>query len=136
MANVREIDRNDDKYVGIKFPLSYGLNGFFHQSKTVKEQSKSNLRNLLLTTPGERVMQPTFGCRLKDLLFGQMTNDIGDAIDSSIREATAKQLPYINLEEILSESVDNKVNIQITYSTTFDPNTLDSLILNFQIGDL
>ena len=136
MANVREIDRNDDKYVGIKFPLSYGLNGFFFQSKTILEQSKSNLRNLSLTTPGERVMQPTFGCRLKDLLFGQITNDIGDAIDSSIREATAKQLPYINFEEILSESVDNRVNIQITYSTTFDPNALDSLILNFQIGDL
>ena len=136
MATVRETDRNKDIYVGIKFPLSYGLNGFFFQSKTILEQSKSNLRNLLLTTPGERVMQPTFGCRLKDLLFGQATDNIGDAIDASIREATAKQLPYIKLEEILTESSDNKVNVQITYSTTFDPNALDSLILNFQIGDL
>ena len=65
MATVRETDRNEDIYVGIKFPLSYGLNGFFYQSKTILEQSKSNLRNLLLTTPGERVMQPTFGSRLK-----------------------------------------------------------------------
>ena len=52
MANVREIDRNDDVFVGIKFPLSYGLNGFFFQSKTVREQSKSNWRNFLLTSPG------------------------------------------------------------------------------------
>ena len=36
MANVREIDRNDDVFVGIKFPLSYGLNGFFFQSKPLE----------------------------------------------------------------------------------------------------
>ena len=30
--SVRDIDTNDDIFVGIKFPLSYGLNGFFFQS--------------------------------------------------------------------------------------------------------
>ena len=52
--SVREIDRNDDKYVGIKFPLGYSPEGFFYKSKTVLDQSKSNLINLLLG-PGERV---------------------------------------------------------------------------------
>jgi len=59
--SVREIDRNDDKYVGIKFPLGYSPEGFFYKSKTVLDQSKSNLRNLLLTTPGERIFQPNWG---------------------------------------------------------------------------
>ena len=136
MANVREIDKNDDIFVGIKFPLSYGLNGFFFQSKTVKEQSKSNLRNLLLTSPGERVMLPTFGSRLKSILFGQMSENLGEEIESAIREATSVQLPYIEIEEVLTENSDNNVNVQITFSTTFDPNALDTLILNFEIGEL
>ena len=46
--SVREIDRNDDKYVGIRFPLGYSSEGFFFRTKTVLEQSKANLRNLLL----------------------------------------------------------------------------------------
>ena len=136
MANVREIDRNDDVFVGIKFPLSYGLNGFFFQSKTVREQSKSNLRNLLLTSPGERVMQPTFGSGLKSFLFSQNTENVGEQVEAIIREATSVQLPYIQIDEVLSEASENVVNVQITYTTTFDPNALDTLILNFELGDL
>ena len=69
--SVREIDKNDDKYVGIRFPLDYSPEGFFYKTKTISEQSKANLRNLLLTTPGERVFQPTFGSQLKNIIFEQ-----------------------------------------------------------------
>ena len=72
--SVREIDRNDDKYVGIRFPLDYSPEGFFYKTKTVLEQSKANLRNLLLTTPGERIFQPDFGSNLKNLVFEQREN--------------------------------------------------------------
>ena len=56
--SVREIDRNEDKYVGIRFPLDHSPEGFFYKTKTILEQSKANLQNLLLTTPGERIFQP------------------------------------------------------------------------------
>ena len=59
--SVREIDKNDDKYVGIRFPLDHSPEGFFYKTKTILEQAKSNLINLLLTSKGERVMQPEFG---------------------------------------------------------------------------
>ena len=53
--SVTEINNNDDKYVGIGFPLGFSVEGkLFSQTKTVLEQAKSNLRNLLLTTKGER----------------------------------------------------------------------------------
>ena len=67
---VKAINNDDDRYVGIGFPLGFNVDGrMFNQTKTVLEQSKSNLRNLLLTTPGERVGQPEFGCNLIDILF-------------------------------------------------------------------
>ena len=41
--SVREIDRNDDKYVGIRFPLDHSPEGFFLQDKnrlrTIKSKS-------------------------------------------------------------------------------------------------
>ena len=58
MASVREIDKNDDIYVGVRFPLDHSQEGFFYKTKTILEQAKSNMRNLLLTSKGERVMQP------------------------------------------------------------------------------
>ena len=47
MASIREINQNDDVFVGIKLPFRFGTTGFFNQSKTVKEQAFSNLKNLI-----------------------------------------------------------------------------------------
>ena len=135
--SVRDIDTNDDIFVGIKFPLSYGLNGFFFQSKTIQEQSKSNLRNLLLTTPGERVMQPLFGSGLKGLLFQNFDDITEDSIEEIINEAVDRQLPYINIQEIFVDKNEsgNSIGIQIEYSTSLDPNSIDALQLQFNIGE-
>jgi hypothetical protein len=43
---------------GITLPVKVGVNGFFEQGFTSYEQAKSNLRNLLSTRRGERVMKP------------------------------------------------------------------------------
>ena len=84
--SVREIDRNEDKYVGIRFPLDHSPEGFFYKTKTVLEQSKANLQNLLLTTPGERIFQPEFGSQLKSIVFEQGV-DVPNRIEEAIRSA-------------------------------------------------
>ena len=137
--SVREIDRDDNIYVGVKFPLEYNrVDGFFPQSKTVREQSKSNLRNLLLTSPGERVMQPTFGSNLKAILFDSFDEITSDNIEEAIREAVNRQLPYITINDVIvvqDNQVDNRVLVSVDYSTTLEPDTFDSLSLEFNIGE-
>ena len=65
------IDQDKDVAVGITLPLRLGNSGYFEQSYTTLEQVKSNVINLLLTIPGERYMQPTFGSNLYSHLFEQ-----------------------------------------------------------------
>ena len=108
--SVREIDRNDDKYVGIRFPLGYSSEGFFYKTKTVLEQSKANLRNLLLTTPGERIFQPNFGSRLKNIVFEQ-GQDIPNRIEETIRSSVDNFLPYINIINVFINADPNKIKI-------------------------
>ncbi len=133
--SVTEINNNDDKYVGIGFPLGFNVEGrLFNQTKTVLEQAKSNLRNLLLTTKGERRGQPEFGCDLIDILFNQNIVEISNKADEIIREAVSQQLSYILINDIfVGSSVDdsNQLNIQIEFSVTLDPDTFDSLLLQF-----
>ena len=133
--SVTEINNNDDKYVGIGFPLGFNVEGrLFNQTKTVLDQAKSNLRNLLLTTPGERVGQPDFGCNLIDVLFDQNIVEISNRVDEIIREAVSQQLPYILINDIfVSSAVDdsNQLNIQLEFSVTLDPDTFDSLLIQF-----
>jgi phage baseplate assembly protein W len=133
--SVTEINNNEDKFVGIGFPLGFNVEGrLFNQTKTVLEQAKSNLRNLLLTTKGERRGQPEFGCDLIDILFNQNIVEISNRADEIIREAVSQQLSYILINDIfVSSAVDdsNQLNIQIEFSVTLDPDTFDSLLLQF-----
>ena len=132
--SVREIDRNDDKYVGIRFPLDYSPEGFFYRTKTVLEQSKANLRNLLLTTPGERIFQPSFGSRLKNIVFEQ-GQDIPNRVEESIRTATDTFLPYINIINVFTIQEQNQVNIQVEFSVALNPDVIELLSFDFRIGE-
>ena len=132
--SVREIDRNDDKYVGIRFPLDHSPEGFFYKTKTVLEQSKANLQNLLLTTPGERIFQPNFGSRLKNIVFEQ-GQDIPNRVDEAIRIATDTFLPYINIINVFTIQEQNQVNVQIEFSVPLNPDAIEVLNFDFRIGD-
>ena len=132
--SVREIDRNDDKYVGIRFPLDHSPEGFFYKTKTVLEQSKANLRNLLLTTPGERIFQPEFGSQLKSIVFEQGAN-IPDRIEEAVRSATDNFLSYINIINVFTIQEQNQVNIQVEFSVPLNPDTIEILNFDFRIGD-
>jgi phage baseplate assembly protein W len=136
MASVREKDRNNDIFIGIRYPLGFSPEGFFFKTKTILEQSKANMRNLLLTSKGERVMQPDFGSRLLDIVFDQGSN-IPTRIEEEIREVVGFQLPYININNVFVVQLTdtNQVDVSIEFSTSLEPDALDTLTFNFNIGE-
>ena len=138
MANVREIDRDNDIYVGIEFPLDYSQEGFFRKTKTIRQQVKSNIRNLLLTEKGERVFQPNFGSNLKSLLFEQITPTLLENVENNIRESLSTWLPYVNVNNLVVVQDDrnlNQVLISLEYSTTLEPDALDTITFTFEVGE-
>ena len=52
-------DINPNTVIGVGFPLHVGM---WNKNYNTSAQVKDNLRNLILTMKGERVMQPEFGC--------------------------------------------------------------------------
>ena len=62
---INPLDLNKNVAIGVAFP--FNADGVFNQTLTQKEQVKSNLINVLLTEPGERVNLPAFGVGLKKL---------------------------------------------------------------------
>ena len=66
--SAREVDINPNKNVGLKLPMARSnKTGDFTTTKNSTQQSSHNISNLLLTSPGDRVAQPTFGSNLRDL---------------------------------------------------------------------
>jgi hypothetical protein len=75
----------------------YGPYGLITDFRTLATQ---NLKMLILTNPGERIMDTEFGVGLKSYLFEQNTPSTYSEIDSKIRQQVKKYLPYIGIERI------------------------------------
>jgi phage baseplate assembly protein W len=106
---------------GITLPVKRGNTGFFEQAFTSFEQAKSNLKNLLSTARGERIMQPEFGTGLHQVLFEQMTDEFEEKLQTTITESVNFWLPYITIKDIEVEMTDEmkdmhqaKLKIQFT----------------------
>ena len=114
-----------DKSVGVSLPIGGGNNGYFAVNYTTKNQIKSNLKNLILTEPGERLGNPKFGTPLRKFIFetytgGQFEMDI----EETITTAVSTYLPYVTIESIIFDNNnDNKdkhlVNLELKYSINF-----------------
>ena len=91
------------------------------------------MRNLLLTSKGERVMQPEFGSTLTDVVFNQ-----GSDVEKNrrrIREVVGVQLPYIIINEMFMFQHTNQVDVSIDFSQSLEPDSFDTLTFNFNIGE-
>lgn len=128
-----ETDLNLNKYIGLSFPLRAGGNQDFQMTKTSLEQAQHNIRNLILTYPGERVNQPEFGCRLRDLLFEQLNDELPTRIDEEVRRSISQWLPYVNVvqvETLTDEGDTNRVFVQVKYTTTLNPQTINQITVD------
>ncbi len=62
--------------------------------------AKQNLKMLILTAPGERMMHPQFGVGLKKYLFEQNNGSTYSDIESNIRKQAKRYLPFIGIRRI------------------------------------
>ena len=124
---VKDTQEFDSYAYGITLPIKRGNTGYFEQAFTSFEQAKANLKNLLLTAKGERVMQPEFGTGLQSLLFEPMDDTFEDRLQDVITQTVCYWLPYINIEEIDVEMTDAmkdnhtaRMTIQFTVGNTIE----------------
>jgi phage baseplate assembly protein W len=132
LRNSNVIDTRPDIAVGVAYPFSSNGGSLFTLNYTTKDQAISNLKNLLLTRKGERYMLPSFGSRIPDFLFEQITDDALADLESSISADIAFWLPYINVTKVdvaQNQRKENLVTIKIDFSVGAD-NANTSIILN------
>ena len=99
---------------------SYGLN------KTLTQVAAQNLRMVILTSPGERMMFPEFGVGIRRYLFEQNTTSTLGVIRSRIEQQVSTYLPYIRILDLSIDSPEvvgsvvetdkSRVLIRIRYS--------------------
>ena len=135
-VKVADLAENDYKVLGIGINKSSNSNGVFSTNYTTLTQAKDNLKNLILTKKGERLMNPEFGCDVWLVLFEQMDGDtIESKIETSIVDAVDTWLPYINLTSIVFDYDDNdidtnRISLDIQFALASNPNLTESVQIN------
>jgi hypothetical protein len=131
--NPIDLPQNDKVAVGVTFP--FDGEAVFNSSYTTKEQVKSNLINLLLTSPGERLMNPNFGVGIRDFLFEQAIDK--EQVKNRIIDGAQLYIPEIAIEDVFIKRENNEttpeihtVRISIYYKVLADRSS-DAILLNF-----
>jgi phage baseplate assembly protein W len=93
--------------IGISFPLRDGPSGYFEQTTDTFNAYRMNIINLLRTRPGERRMNPTFGCRLWNIVFEPNDDFIAKKVESVIREDIATWIPGVSVNSVQVKTQDN-----------------------------
>ena len=110
---------------GPKWPLKSGNADTFEMYNSIEQQIGFYLKNLLLTSPGENISDPSYGVGIRRFIFEQNLDFVRSSIESAISSQIAIYLPYLDLVEIetiaSSEDVDsNFMTIRVTYGIPGD----------------
>jgi len=76
-----------------------------------------SIRNLVLTTPGERFFNENLGSRVSDLLFENVDDISASAIEDEIRQTINNYEPRVELQDVVIDPNydDNEFNVKIIY---------------------
>jgi hypothetical protein len=130
------------KALGLKIPFRLGQNGYFETNVDTISQVSSNIKNLLLTRPGERRFNNAFGSSLYKVLFEQnelqemlpmlvnlIQNDVNRFMNGVIVEDVKVQL----VENDAVNNDYNKIFIKVAFSYKELKSTTEVIITNNNI---
>ena len=122
------------KAIGLSLPIQLGNEGYFATNKDTISQIADNIQNLLLTVPGERRFNNSFGSGLYNLLFQPIESDVTNEMIIDVVQRDVDK--YINGTTILSvelspQQPENNDRNSIFISITFRyNNTIGKTQLN------
>lgn len=103
-----------------KLPLTRNAVDGFNLNVTYREAVVQNFKNLILTSPGERVMDPNFGVGIKRYLFENNDRFFYDEIDIRIQDQVDIYMPFIEIKNVFFDTpnvqgYENYLGVRIEY---------------------
>ena len=91
--------------------------GFYSLTKTAAANIQQNLKNLVLTAPGERVMIPNFGVGVRNYLFENNQLNTQSKIVEKMNEQVSIFMLFVNIDNVEFFGDDQQIlAMQIFYS--------------------
>jgi phage baseplate assembly protein W len=127
--------------IGPNLPLQKNqTHGLYGLITSYKEEVEQNFKNLILTSPGERMMDPAFGVGLRHFLFEHVDVAV-PRIRQRIGEQITKYMPFIRITKLQFNNRLDKKTVQdsllLSISIQYDVPSMNlSAELNLQAEDI
>jgi phage baseplate assembly protein W len=113
---------------GISWPMGVDHTGSLALTSGAGDIDRS-LRIVLATAPGERVMRSQFGCRIWDMMFEPVTENLLGAMSEAVLDAVAQWEPRIEVNDVnvVADADDAslvRIVLRYTVKTTNDERNL------------
>jgi len=102
--------------MNVKFPYQFDSTGYTAQTD-LPGHIEDMIEEILLTSPGERVNRPTFGCGIMQLIFAGNSDSLAAAQQQVIQCSLLQwmsDLIQVNAVYVMAE--DSTLQIDITYT--------------------
>jgi phage baseplate assembly protein W len=122
---------------GWRFPPAFNKSPDTVQMVSEKQDIRESIFIILSTTPGERIMQPEFGCNLKQLAFEINDSTLIATFNHIIYHALLNFEPRVNFTEatiIECDELDGILYIEINY-TIITTNTRHNIVYPFYLTE-
>jgi phage baseplate assembly protein W len=106
----------------------------FSQCRNLAQVARQNLLMIILTQPGERIWDSSFGVGLKRYLFENDVPPLRQRLKESIKSQAGRYIPWVNINSVdfsSSNPEQNLLSIMVNY--TIKP-TATSETLSIQAG--
>jgi uncharacterized protein len=128
---------NKQSFLGTGWGFPPFFNRLSHGVRLVSDAQDiaESIRIILSTTPGERIMQPAFGCRLSRFVFEQMDSAMLAELNHLVYHALLDYEPRVNFisASILDrKELDGVLHIEINYCIVIT-NTRHNLVFPFYL---
>lgn len=130
------------KALGLKIPFTLGQNGYFDTNTDTISQVSSNIKNLLLTRPGERRFNNQFGSSLYKILFEQneleemlpmLTNLVQNDLNKFMNGVIVEDVKVKQVDNQFENNDYNKIFISVAFSYKNVRSTTEVTITNNNI---
>ena len=98
------------------FPLKIDDKTTFANAEQAKQVVMFHIKNLLLTSPGEKISDPEYGVGVKLYLFENVTTALLNNIAKDIDTAIKRYLTYLNVDDIRVSVMPDSYNLDISIS--------------------
>tara|TARA_R100000008_G_C3576425_1_gene165580 strand:- start:1473 stop:1850 length:378 start_codon:yes stop_codon:yes gene_type:complete len=119
--------------IGPKLPLQRDSRfGNYDLIRSFGNEVKQNFKNLLLTAPGERMMNPDFGVGMRNFLFEPATR-VSGLIRQRIDEQISKYMPFIKIIRVsINDGADGQVLSVVVEYNVPSLNIDSKIVINTQ----